>query len=100
MRKDYNKRCVSASPPQGKAQGTLAPISPSINGALSLVLELKFPQDLLILSSSLVLSAWVRALLSVSLILAKSFVFYAVICILEKQVGTVLSLPFHCSWDR
>jgi hypothetical protein len=23
-----------------------------------------------------------------------------VICILEKQVRTVLSLPFHCSWDR
>lgn len=38
---DYSKKCVSASPPQGSAHGTLAPISHSIDGALSLVLSSK-----------------------------------------------------------
>lgn len=32
-------------------------------------------------------------------VLAKSFVFHYTICILVKQVGTVLSLHFHRSWD-
>lgn len=32
-------------------------------------------------------------------VLAKSFVFHYMICILAKQVRTVLSLHFHCSWD-
>lgn len=32
-------------------------------------------------------------------VLAKSFVFHYMICILVKQVCTVLSLHFHRSWD-
>lgn len=58
--------------------------------------------------TSLERSGWVQASLGlnqqvrlgwVSLGLAKSFVFHYTICILVKQVCTVLWLHFHCSWE-